>query len=286
MSIGVTGSTGHLGRLVVGQLKRRGHGDDVVGFARSPEKASDLDIAVRRMDYDQPETLNSALPGVETLLLISADEMGERKRQHGNVIDAAKNAGVGRIVYTSLLRADTSSLSLAGEHAATEAMLKASGIPHTILRNGWYTENYAGAVKGALARGVLVGSAGEGKISSAARADFAEAAAVVLTTDGHVGKTYELAGDEAYTLGDLAAEISRQASREIPYRNLPVGEYAAVLTQAGIPEQMARVLAGWDEAIARGALFHDGRELSGLIGRPTTPMSASVREFLESATGE
>jgi len=285
MSIGVTGSTGHLGRLVVDQLKRRGHGDEVLAFARSPEKASDLGVPARKMDYDQPETLTSALSGVGTLLLISADEMGQRERQHGNVIDAAKRAGVGWIIYTSLLRADTSALSLAGEHAATEAMLKASGIPHTILRNGWYTENYAGAVKGALARGVLVGSAGDGRISSAARADFAEAAAVVLTTEGHAGKTYELAGDEAYTLGQLAAEISRQASREIPYHNLPVDEYAAVLTQAGLPEQMAHVIAGWDEAIARGALFHDGRELSGLIGRPTTPLSASVRDFIGGDTG-
>ncbi len=285
MSIGVTGSTGHLGRLVVNHLKKRGYGDDVLAFARSPEKASDLGVQVRTMDYDKSETLAPALDGLETLLLISADEMGQRARQHGNVIDAAKGAGVGRIVYTSLLRADTSTLSLAGEHAATEAMLKASGIPYTILRNGWYTENYAGAVKGALARGVLVGSAGEGRISSAARMDYAEAATVVLTTGGHVGKTYELAGDESYTLGDLAAEISRQTSREIPYRNLPVDEYAAVLTQAGVPEEMAKVLAGWDEAIARGALFHDGRELSGLIGRPTTPMSASIREFVGSATG-
>ena len=206
MSIGVTGSTGHLGRLVVDQLKGRGHGDEVLAFARSPETASDLGVRARKMDYDQPETLTSALSGVGTLLLISADEMGQRERQHGNVIDAAKRAGVGRIIYTSLLRADTSTLSLAREHAATEAMLKASGIPHTILRNGWYTENYAGAVKGALARGVLVGSAGDGRISSAARADFAEAAAVVLTTEGHLGKTYELAGDESYTLSDLAAE--------------------------------------------------------------------------------
>lgn len=185
-----------------------------------------------------------------------------------------------RVVYTSLLRADNSPLSLAGEHHATEKELKASGLPFTILRNGWYTENYANSIPGALAGGAFLGSAGDGRISSATRADYAEAAVAVLTGAGHEGKTYELAGDEVYTLSDLAAEISRQTGKTIPYKNLPVAEYAAALAGFGVPEDFAQAIAGWDAAAAQGALFDDGRQLSALIGRPTTPLSTAVADAL------
>src|SRR5690606_8854731 len=199
-----------------------------------PEKAAELGIAARAFDYNKPETLVEGLKGIDRLLLISASEVGKRKTQHQNIIEAAQKAGVKWIVYTSLLRADTTSLSLAEEHVATEKLLKASGIPHTILRNGWYTENYTASIPGALKSGAFIGSAGDGKISSAAREDYAEAAAAVLSGEGHIGKVYELAGDEAYTLKELAAEVSRQVGKEIPYNNLPEAEYAQLLVSLGV----------------------------------------------------
>ena len=263
MKIAITGATGQLGRLVVAKLKEKVAPENIVALVRTPEKADDLGVEVREADYDKPETLNRALQGIDTLLLISATEVGQRAAQHQNVIDAAKQAGVKRIVYTSLLHADTSSLSLAGEHLATEAMLKEAGIPYTILRNGWYTENYTGSVAGAVAGGAFIGSAGEGKISSASRADFADAAVAVLTSEGHEGKVYELAGDKAYTLHDLAAEISRQTGKDIPYKNLPEADYAAALTSFGLPEGLAQAIAGWDVSASDGALYDDSHQLSG-----------------------
>jgi NAD(P)H dehydrogenase (quinone) len=282
MTIAITGATGQLGRLVVNTLKGKAPATDIVALVRSPAKAADLGVAAREADYAKPETLDRALAGIDTLLLISSSEIGQRATQHRNVIDAAKKAGVKRIVYTSLLHADTSPLSLADEHRATEADLKASGVPYTILRNGWYTENYTGSIGGALAGGAYIGSAGNGKIASAPRADYAEAAVAVLTGTGHESKTYELAGDDAYTLTDLAAEISRQTGKTIPYKNLPEAEYAAALASFGLPEGFARALAGWNVAASKGALFDDGRQLSTLISRPTTPLSTAVADALKS----
>jgi NAD(P)H dehydrogenase (quinone) len=279
--ITVTGATGHLGRLVIGSLKHKVPSAEIVALARTPAKAADLGVAVREADYDRPETLERALAGVDTLLLVSSNEVGKRQAQHQSAIDAAKKAGVRRIVYTSLLRADTSPLDLAPEHLATERAVKASGIPYTILRNGWYTENYTGSVPAALAGGAFLGSVGTARISSAARADYAEAAAVVLTTGGHDGRIYELAGDQAWTLNDLAAEISRQSGRTIPYKDLPEAEYAAALKSAGLPGGLAHAIAGWDAAAAQGALFDDTHQLSALIGRRTTPLSTMVSDALK-----
>lgn len=280
MKIGITGATGQLGRLVVGQMKNKVNKDQLVALVRSPEKAADLQIEARAFDYTQPQQLEQGLKGIDKLLLISGSEVGQRAAQHRNIIEAAKAAGVKEIVYTSLLHADTSTLSLAPEHVETEQMLKESGIPNTILRNGWYTENYAGSIPSALGAGAFIGSAGEGKISSAARADYAEAAAVVLTSGGHTGKVYELAGDETYTLADLAAEISRQTDKNIPYQDLPQQEYAGILASVGVPEGFAQVIAGWDVGVSKGDLFDDKKVLSGLIGRPTTPMAAVVKTAL------
>lgn len=281
MTIAITGATGQLGRLVVEKLKTLTAPSNLVALVRSPAKAADLGITAREAEYANPQSLASALANVDTLLLISSSEIGQRAAQHRNVIEAAKRAAVKRIVYTSLLHADTSVLNLAGEHLETEQMLKGSGIVHTILRNGWYTENYTGSIPGALAGGAFIGSAGEGKISSAARADYAEAAAVVLAGSGHDGATYELAGDAAYTLTDLAAEISRQSGKAIPYKNLPEADYAAALIGFGLPEGFARAIASWDVGAANGALYDAGRQLSRLIGRPTTPLATTVADALK-----
>jgi NAD(P)H dehydrogenase (quinone) len=281
MTIAITGASGQLGHLVINKLKAQGHAGDIVALARTPAKAADLGVATREADYAKPETLDRALAGVDTLLFISSSEAGQRVTQHGNVIEAAQKAGVKRIVYTSVLHADTSPLGVADEHRATEAALKASGVAYTILRNSWYTENYTGSIPGAIASGVLLGSAGDGKISSATRADFAEAAAAVLTGEGHAGKIYELAGDDAFTLSELAAEVSRQTGKTISYKNLPVADYAAALAGFGLPADVARTIAEYDVAIAQGALFDDSHHLSMLIGHPTIPLSVAVSEALK-----
>ena len=278
--IGITGATGQLGRLTVEKMKEKVPAERIIALVRSPQKAADLGVEAREFDYGKTKDLAHAFQGVDHLLRISSKEIGQRAVQHLNMIEAAKKAGVKWIVYTSLLRADTSSLSLAGEHLATEAALKESGIPYTVLRNGWYTENYTGSVQVAIAGGAFPGSAGEGKVSSAARIDFAEAAVAVLTGTNHEGKVYELAGDEAYTLTKLAAEISRQTGKNIPYRNLAESDYAALLKQFGLPELYAKAIASWDTSASKGDLFDNGHQLSKLIGRPTTSLSEVVRKTL------
>lgn len=280
MTLAVTAATGQLGRLVIEQLKTRVAPGSIVALARSPAKAADLGVAVRPGDYGRPDQLASSLAGIDTLLLISSSEVGQRVPQHRNVIDAAKAAGVRWIVYTSLLRADTSPLSLAAEHVETEAMLRASAVPFTILRNGWYMENHTGSAKPALAAGAFIGSAGDGRIAGALRADYAEAAAAVLAGTGHEGKVYELAGDEPYTLAELAREISRQAGKDLPYRDLPASEYAKALEGAGLPGSLAAAIAGWDADAARGVLDDQGHVLSRLIGRRTAPLSVAVERAL------
>jgi len=280
MTIAITGATGQLGRLVVESLKSRVPAGDILALVRDPAKATDLGVAARAADYGKPETLGPALAGVDTLLLISGNEIGQRLPQHRAVIEAAKAASVKRIVYTSILSADTTPLVLGDEHKATEALLKASGLAYTLLRNGWYTENYAGSIQGAVASGALIGSAGSGKISAAARADYAEAAAVVLATDGHENKTYELAGDTAFTLAELAAEISAKAGKAIPYNDLPEADYAKALESHGLPAGFAAILAQSDIGTSQGGLFDDGKQLSALIGRPTTPISTLVASLL------
>ena len=279
-TIGITGASGQLGRLVVEQLKSKDPAEQLVALVRTPEKAAGLEILTRRADYGQPDTLEAALAGVHTLLLISSSEVGQRVSQHTNVIEAAKKSKVKRIVYTSLLHADTSPMSLASEHVQTEALLRQSGISFTILRNGWYIENHAGTAKMALAAGAFVGAAGSGRIAGAARKDLAEAAAIVVTSSGHEGKTYELAGDQRYTLADVAEEIGRQAGRHLPYRDLGPDGYAKALEGAGVPAPFAQAIAGWEVDASRGALDDASGELSRLLGRPTTPLSAVVTESL------
>ena len=282
MKIAVTGATGQLGKLVVEELKNRVPASEIVALVRTPSKAADLGVAAREADYSKPATLEAALKGIDVLLLVSSNELGKRAEQHGNVIAAAKKAGVKRIVYTSLLHADRSAITtLAEEHLATEKALKASGVPYTILRNGWYTENYTASVPSAVQHGALLGSAGSGRISSAPRRDYAAAAAVVLSGTGHENKVYELAGDQSYTLSDLATEISRQTSKTIPYKNLPEAEYAAALTQAGFPAPVAQMFANFDTGAAKDSLFYDGHQLSKLIGRPTMPLAECVKAALK-----
>ena len=283
--IAITAATGQLGQIVIEQLSALVPVDRIVAVARKPAKITalfDRGISVRAGDYDNLSALTSAFTGVDTLLLISSSEIGRRVAQHKNAIDAARRAGVKRILYTSLLHADTSPLSLATEHLATEAALKASGLEFIILRNGWYTENHTASISPALTNGAFIGSAGQGRISAATRADYAAAAVAALTGRAQTGMTYELAGDKAFTLSDLAAEISLQSGRTIPYQDLTVADYAAIMKGAGLPPEFAEAIAQWDFDASNGALFDEGRQLSALIGRPTTPLAEAVRLALKS----
>ena len=262
--IAITGASGQLGRLVIENLLKEIKPSRLIAIVRNPEKVADLKalgVEVRKADYSHAETLPAALQGIEKLLLISSSEIGHRRAHHANVIEAAKGAGVPLIVYTSALHADTTPLPLALEHRETEAILAASGIPYVILRNGWYTENYTASIPVALQHGAFLGCAGDGKIASAARADYAAAAAKVLLSDNLQGQVYELAGDSAYTLSELAQEISKQSGKNVVYKNLSQHEYKDVLLGAGLPEPLARLLAESDTGAAQGGLFDCGRTI-------------------------
>ncbi|QCR34703.1 SDR family oxidoreductase [Nissabacter sp. SGAir0207] len=279
----VTGATGQLGRLVIEALLEHVPAGEIIAAVRTPAKAADLaarGVVVREADYNRPETLATAFAGADKLLLISSSEVGQRLAQHQAVIDAAKAAGVNLIAYTSLLNADDTPLALGEEHRATEAALRASGVPYVLLRNGWYTENYAASIAPALAHGAFIGAADEGQIASAPRADYAAAAAAVLLADNQAGQVYELAGDESYTLAAFSAEIARQSGQPVRYLNLPREEFERALLNAGLPAGLAALLADSDSGAAQQALFDQSHTLSRLIGRPTTPFADVIRATL------
>ncbi|HAT1648128.1 TPA: SDR family oxidoreductase [Raoultella planticola] len=278
--IAITGATGQLGHLVLQNLLKTTAASQIVAIVRNPAKAEALSqqgIVVRQADYTDEAALTAALQGVDKLLLISSSEVGQRTPQHRNVIHAARAAGVKFIAYTSLLHADKSPLGLHVEHVETEKMLADSGIAYALLRNGWYTENYLASVPPALEHGVFIGAAGDGKIAAATRADYAEAAARVIAEEGHAGKVYELAGDEAWTLSELAAALSKQSGKNVVYQNLSEADFAAALKSVGLPAGLADMLADSDVGAAKGGLFDDSRTLSALIGRPTTSLAESLK---------
>ena len=282
----VTGASGQLGRLVIEALLKKLPAGEIIAAVRNPARVADLaarGIQVRQADYEQPASLAAAFKGADKLLLISSSEVGRRVPQHRAVIDAAKATGVGLLAYTSILRADTSPLPLATEHKETESLIRASGVPAVFLRNGWYTENYLAALPTVLQYGALLGSAAEGRIASASRADYAEAAAAVLTSDNQAGRVYELAGDDSYTLTELAQAIAKQSGKAVAYQNLPEAEYKAALLGAGLPDFVAALLAESDVGASKGGLFDDGHQLSKLIDRPTTPLAAMIERQLAAA---
>ncbi len=282
--IGITGATGQLGQLTIKNLLNKIPADTIVSLVRSPEKAKQLNpgIEARAFNYDTPETLEHGLRGITTLFLISGSEVGSRLPQHTNVINAAKKVGVSHIVYTSLLRADTSKLALAEEHKATEQLIKESGIPYVILRNGWYSENYLQGVQAVIDSGVLAGAAGYGRIDTATRNDYAEAAAVVLNhVSQHVGNVYELAGDASFTLQGYADAISAVTGKDIAYHPMTPDEYQHFLTDvAGLPAGLAGVLANSEQYAKEGDLSGSSNTLHELIGRATPSITDLIKQAI------
>lgn len=281
MTVLVTAASGHLGRLVLDALLARGvPAADIRAGARSPESLTgyaDRGVDVVWLDYNDPASAEAAVKDVDRVLLVSGSEVGRRVEQHRAVIDAAGAEGVRHLIYTSAPKATDTTLVLAPEHRATEELVRASGIPFTILRNNWYTENYAQDLATARATGTLVTSAGEGRVASAARADYAEAAAVVLTEDGHTVQIYELAGDEAWDFETLAAAFTEVLDRPVEVRQVPTEEHVAILEQAGLDVGSAGFVAALDANIRDGELAATDGTLARLIGRPTTPLTHALR---------
>lgn len=279
----VTGASGQLGKLVLDELLQRVGPGSIVALVRDPAKLADYaekGIEVRKFDYnDDASTLAGALAGVDRLLLISGSEVGQRERQHGNVIDAAKAAGVSYIAYTSILRADRSRLPLAAEHLVTEKLLANSGLTHDILRHGWYSENYTGSLKQSVANGAVLDATGEGRISAATRADYAAGDAAILVS-GTGGKVYEFAGDEGFTMAEFAEILSEESGQPVSFRNLPQDEYAKLLEGFGLPAPVAEMLAVTSVLVGEGELENRGNDLSAASGRPTTPIRETIREHL------
>jgi NAD(P)H dehydrogenase (quinone) len=283
----VTGASGQLGGLAIEALLKRAPAENVVALVRRADAAAPLEakgVEVRIGDYTDPAALEKAFRGIDRLLLISATDMGKRVAQHANVTKAAKAAGVGFIAYTSILKANAFDYDLAREHAESEKRIAASGIAYAFLRNGWYNENAGMAIGPALQYGVVMGAAGDGRISSASRRDYAEAAAIVLTADTpEPNAVYELAGDGSYSLAELAAEIASASGKQIVYKNMPEAGYKAALEQAGLPAVVAGMLAGADAAAAKGALYDESGTLSRLIGHSTAPWRETVRAMVAGA---
>jgi NAD(P)H dehydrogenase (quinone) len=278
----IAGASGQLGKLALAELIARVGAANVVALARDPAKLADFaaqGVTVRVADYTQPETLASALVGVERLLLISGNAVGQRVPQHKAVIVAAAAAGVGLIAYTSVLHADISTIGLAEEHRQTEAALKAGGVPFVLLRNGWYNENYTGALAPSIAHGAIIGAAGNGRISSASRADYAAAAAGALVS-AKGGEVYELAGDASFTMAEFAVAVSAAADKPVSYVDMTKDDYAQALLSVGLPEVIANMLADSGFESSKDQLFDDGHALSLLLGRPTTPIADSIAKAL------
>jgi len=284
MTLVITGATGHLGSLVIESLLDQGvAAHDITAAGRDITKLKDLadrGVTVRVIDFNEPATLLDAFRRADKVLLVSGSEVGQRVRQHRNVIDAARTTGVGLLAYTSIANAGATSMRLAAEHQATETALRDSGLPYVLLRNSWYIENYTAQLPSILAQGTLAGSAGNGRVSAATRADYAAAAAAVLTSDPEPGRAYELGGDQAFTLTELAAEISALTGQRISYQDLPVDDYAQLLTGAGIPAPVAAIIADADRGLASGDLYVGSGHLSQLIGHPTTSLHAALAAAL------
>jgi NAD(P)H dehydrogenase (quinone) len=278
----VTGATGKLGRLVLDEMLQKAAPGEIVALARDPAVLADYamkGVQVRQADYDDPASVEAALEGVDRVLLISGNAVGQRGRQHGNVIEAAKKAGAKYLAYTSILNARNSKLALAPEHKETEELLENSGLNHDVLRMPWYSDNYVGGLAPAIEAGAVYGASGQGRFSTASRADLAAGLAAALVS-GKGGDIYELAGDHSWTMDDFARELSKHSGKDVKYVNQSEAEYATTLEGAGLPPPVAALLASTSYLAGEGQLYNDQRQLSALSGRPTTPIGETIRQAL------
>lgn len=285
----ITGATGQLGRLVLDRLLAAVPAAEVAAVVRNPAKAEDLaarGVNVRVASYDDPIALMDVFEQDDKVLLISGSEVGHRIAQHRAVVHAARAARVAHFAYTGALGGPLADFRLADEHRATEAAILESGLVYTMLRNGWYHENYTARLPRILASGTIVTNAGMGRVGTAARADYAEAAAAVLTGEGHENKAYELNGDTAWSFPEFAAMVSERSGREVTAVDVPAEEHVKIMVEAGVPVSVAEAMADVDEAIRRGLLAGRGEDLAQLIGRPTVPMAVAVAEAVEAALAE
>lgn len=276
MTIAITGASGQLGRLTIAHLKTLTAAGNIVALARDPAKVADLGVAARAFDYTKPTALAAALGGVRVLVLISSSDFNDRVGQHRAVVQAAVAAGVERIVYTSIMRADTSPLLIAADHRATEQLIAQSGLRATIMRNGWYTENWTGTLAGAIAAGGMIGAAGTAGFTPATRADYAHALAIVAADDSFAGQALELGGDETITLADIAAAVSHHIGKDLPYTDLPATTYQEILQSFGLPAGFAAMLVDVDQRAGEGWLADTSGTLTRILGRPTVPLAAAV----------
>jgi NAD(P)H dehydrogenase (quinone) len=283
MNIVITGATGHLGRQVVEQLLARGvDPSTVVAGGRNEEALAALaahGVRTARIDYADPATLEDAFVGADKILLISGNEVGKRSVQHKAVIDAARRVNA-ELVYTSAPMASTSALVLAPEHKATEGLLEGSGLTYTVLRNNWYTENYDDTIRQAASTGSILTSAGDGRVASATRRDYAEAAAVVLLSEDHTGEILELGGDTPWSMAELASTVAEVTGTDVTVQQVTTDEHVAALEGFGLDEGTAGFVAALDGNIADGLLAESDGTLSRIIGRPTTPLKQYVAELV------
>src|SRR6187549_202798 len=279
----VTGATGKLGRLVLDELLTKTDAASVVALARDTAALADYaakGVQVRQADYDDPASLDAAFAGVDRVLLISGNAVGQRERQHGAAIDAAKKAGVSYLAYTSVLNAQGSKLLLAAEHVLTENLLGKSGLNYDVLRMPWYSENYVGSLAPSIEHGAIYGATGDGRLSTATRADLAGGAVgALLNSPG--GKVYEFAGDQSWSMAEFAAEVGRQAGKPVEYVNQSESDYAKTLESVGLPPPVAGFLASTSYLAGFGELYSESKDLSTLSGRASTPISETIAEALK-----
>ncbi len=276
----VTAATGQLGGLIIQELLKLTDAGNVVGLARTPEKAKGLGIEIRQGDYNSPDLLEAACSGIDTVMLISGTDIGPRVQQHKNVVDAAKAAGVKRIAYTSVVIAQKRPEPIYHDHGETEDYIKASGMNYTFLRNNFYMNAYVEEIKIAIEKGVYRGAIGETGAALVARADLARAAAAALADEQHANKTYHLSGPAVVDGSEYARIASAISGKEISYQPISIDELKADYLARGYDANMMPFLLLLEETIASGDLVEVSPDIENLTGQKPQSFEEHARAVL------